>query len=98
MSGRGLPVTRQVKVASSGLTTVRSRGGVVMLGATAEIGKRKIIAEREARQLPYCPAVTPPPFATYFQEKEGGGRNNEDLRFRLAVKPPPPPSTNSRTL
>ena len=23
--------------------------------------------------LPYCPAVTPPPFATYFQEKEGGG-------------------------
>ena len=40
--------------------------------------------------IPYCPAVTPPPFATYFQEKEGG-RNNEDLRFRLAVKPPPPP-------
>ena len=22
--------------------------------------------------IPYCPAVTPPPFATYFQEKEGG--------------------------
>ena len=42
-----------------------------------------------ANVLPYCPAVTPPPFATYFQEKEGGGRNNEDLRFRLAVKPPP---------
>ena len=41
--------------------------------------------------VPYCPAVTPPPFATYFQEKEGGGCNNEDLRFRLAVKPPPPP-------
>ena len=41
--------------------------------------------------VPYCPAVTPPLFATYFQEKEGGGgRNNEDLRFRLAVKPPPP--------
>ena len=40
--------------------------------------------------VPYCPAVTPPPFATYFQEKEGGGRNNEDLRFRLAVKPPLP--------
>ena len=32
----------------------------------------------------------PPPFATYFQEK-GGGHNNEDLRFRLAVKPPPLP-------
>ena len=48
--------------------------------------------------VPYCPAVTPPPFATYFQEKEGGGgRNNEDLRFHLAVKPPPHP-TNSRTL
>ena len=46
--------------------------------------------------VPYCPAVTPPPFVTYFQEKEGGGRNNEDLRFRLAVNPPPPP-TNSRT-
>ena len=47
------------------------------------------------RGVPYCPAVTPPPFATYFQEKEGGGgggggRNKEDLRFRLAVKPPPP--------
>ena len=41
--------------------------------------------------VPYCPAVTPPlPFATYLQEKEGGGRNNEDLHFRLAVKPPPP--------
>ena len=40
--------------------------------------------------VPYCPAVMPPPFATYFQEKEGGGRNNEDLRFRLAVKPPLP--------
>ena len=23
-------------------------------------------------RLPYCPAVTPPPFATYFQEKRGG--------------------------
>ena len=45
--------------------------------------------------IPYCPAVTPPLFATYFQEKEGGGRNNEDLRFRLAVKPLPP--TNLRT-
>ena len=41
--------------------------------------------------LPYCPAVTPPLFATYFQDKEGGGRNNEDMRFRLAIKPPPPP-------
>ena len=41
--------------------------------------------------IPYCPTVTPPPFATYFQEKEGRGRNNEDLRFRLTVKPPPPP-------
>ena len=43
-----------------------------------------------------APLLRPPPFATYFQEKEGGGRNNEDLRFRLAVKPPP--STNSHTL
>ena len=34
-----------------------------------------------------APLLRPP---TYFQEKEGGGRNNEDLRFRLAVKPPPP--------
>ena len=32
---------------------------------------------------------TAPLFAIYFQEKEGGGRNNKDLRFRLAVKPPP---------
>ena len=45
-----------------------------------------------------APLVRPPPFATYFQEKEGRGRNNEDLRFRLAVKPPPSPPTNSRTL
>ena len=37
-----------------------------------------------------APLLRPPLFATYFQEKEGGGRNNEDLRFRLAVKPPPP--------
>ena len=40
--------------------------------------------------IPYCPAVTPPLFATYFQEKKGGGRNNEGLYFRFAVKPPPP--------
>ena len=50
-----------------------------------------------ARVVPYCPAVTPPLFATYFQEKEGGGRNNEDLHFRLAVKPPPLPPTNFHT-
>ena len=28
--------------------------------------------------VPYCPAVTPHLFATYFQEKEEG-RNSEDL-------------------
>ena len=41
----------------------------------------------------YCtaPLLRPPLFATYFQEKEGGGRNNKDLRFCLAVKPPPLP-------
>ena len=39
-------------------------------------------------RVPYCPAVTPSLFATYFQEKEGGGCNNEDLRFCLAVKLP----------
>ena len=50
--------------------------------------------------IPYCPAVTPPLFATYFQEKErgGGGRNNEDLHFYLAVKPPPPPPPRIRVL
>ena len=46
--------------------------------------------------LPYCPAVPPPPpFCDLLPGKRGGeGRNNEDLRFRLAVKPlpPPPPS------
>ena len=41
--------------------------------------------------VPYCPTVTPPLFATYFQEKEGGGCNYEDLHFRLSVNPPPPP-------
>ena len=35
-----------------------------------------------------APLLRPLLFATYFQEKEGGRRNNEDLRFRLAVKPP----------
>ena len=33
---------------------------------------------------------TAPLLRPYFQEIEGG-RNNEDLRFRLTVKPPPPP-------
>ena len=37
-----------------------------------------------------APLLRPPLFATYFHEKEGGGRNNEDLHFRLAVKPPLP--------
>ena len=60
----------------------------------AAIVDRNII--RVFSDVPYCPAVTPPLFVTYFQEKEGGGRNNEDLCFRLTVKPPPPP-TNSRT-
>ena len=45
-----------------------------------------------------APLLRPPPFATYFQEKEGGGRNNEDLRFRLAVKPSPPPLPRIRVL
>ena len=51
-----------------------------------------------SKHVPYCPAVTPPPplFATYFQEIEGGG-NDEDLSFRLAVEPPPPPPTNLHT-
>ena len=38
--------------------------------------------------LPRCYA---PPFCDLLSGKRGGGgRNNEDLRFRLAVKPPPP--------
>ena len=37
--------------------------------------------------LPRCYA---PPFCDLLPGKRGGGRNNEDLRFRLAVKPPPP--------
>ena len=41
--------------------------------------------------IPYCPAVMPPFFATYFQVKEGGGRNNEDLRFASQLSPPPLP-------
>ena len=38
--------------------------------------------------LPRCYT---PLFATYFLEKEGGERNNEDLHFHLTVKPPPLP-------
>ena len=45
----------------------------------------------------YCPAVTPPFFDLLSGKRGGGGRNNEDLRFCLAVKPSPHP-TNSRTL
>ena len=37
--------------------------------------------------LPRCYA---PPFCDLLSGKRGGGRNNEDLRFYLAVKPPPP--------
>ena len=44
--------------------------------------------------LPRCYA---PPFCDLLSGKRGGGRNNEDLCFCLAVKPPSPP-TNSRTL
>ena len=36
--------------------------------------------------VPYFSAFTPPLFAIYFPEKEGGGRNNEDLRISLTVK------------
>ena len=65
------------------------------MASITKTGERRKIACRLPVQnivrIPYCPAVTPPPFVTYFQEKEGGGRNNEDLRFRLTVKPPPIP-------
>ena len=59
----------------------------------------KLASNRNLDALQYrtAPLLRPPLFATYFQEKEGGGRNNEDLRFCLAVKPPPHP-TNWRTL
>ena len=48
------------------------------------IGSKSIYTWKEGKQpvIPYCPALLcpPPPFATYFQEKEGGGgRNSEDL-------------------
>ena len=53
--------------------------------------KRQLYALHFKALIPYCPTVTPPLFATYCQEKEGGGRrNNKDFRFCLAVKPPPP--------
>ena len=37
----------------------------------------------------YCtaPLLRPPLFVTYFQEKEGGGHNNKDVHFCLAIKP-----------
>ena len=42
--------------------------------------------------IPYCPAVTPPPFATYFQEKEGGGGGvtTRTCTFASQLSPPPP--------
>ena len=41
--------------------------------------------------VPYCPAVTPPPFATYFQEKEGGGVTTRTCDFASQLSPPPLP-------
>ena len=37
-----------------------------------------------------APLLRPPLLRPTFRKKRGGGRNNEDLRFRLAVKPPSP--------
>ena len=37
-----------------------------------------------------APLLRPPPLRPTFRKKRGGGRNNEDLRFHLAVKPPLP--------
>ena len=42
--------------------------------------------------LPRC--YVPPFLRPTSKNKEGGGHNNEDLRFRLAVKAPPPDPTN----
>ena len=43
-----------------------------------------------ARALPYCPTVTPPLFATYFQEKEGGGVTTRTCAFTSQLSPPIP--------
>ena len=43
--------------------------------------------------LPHC--FSPPPFATYFQEKEGGGVTTRTCGFASLLSPPPP--TNSHT-
>ena len=45
----------------------------------------------------YCPAITPPLFATYFQEKEGGGVTTRTCGFTSQLSPPPPHPSNSRT-
>ena len=39
--------------------------------------------------LPYCPANTPPLFALYFRDKEGGGRITEECTFAPRLSPPP---------
>ena len=47
----------------------------------------------------YCPDVTPPLFATYFQEKEGGGGViTRTCAFASQLSPPPPPLPRIRVL
>ena len=40
-----------------------------------------------------APLLRPPFLRPTSRKKREGGRNNEDLRFRLAVNPPPPSPT-----
>ena len=39
--------------------------------------------------VPYCLAITPPLFATYFQEKEGGGVTMRTCAFASQLSPLP---------
>ena len=48
-----------------------------------------IICTQKYNMYRTAPLLRPPHLRPTFMKKRGG-RNNEDLRFRLAVKPPPP--------
>ena len=82
------------------MTSEVEKGVRDLRSSTGEEGGKVQIQLRSTR-TPTCiyrtaPLLCPPLFATDFQEKEGGGRNNETCTFASQFISPPP--TNLHTL